>query len=112
MHFGLFEFDFVGFAVGVPERHFVVHSLVLSEFGLHFEDFEVSVVDAVGLANEFLVALEELQVTLFDGNAVVFILHLIIIKYTHIYQIGKRKAYVSKTPQDDLNNIISLMLFR
>jgi hypothetical protein len=75
VHFGLLEFDFVGFAVGVPERHFVVHSLVLSEFDLHFEDFEVSVVDTVGFADEFLVALEELRVTLFDRNAVIFILH-------------------------------------
>lgn len=70
-HLRLLQLDLVGPAPAVPEGHPVEDRAQLRQLRLYLQQFEIGLVDAVGPADELLVGLEQLDVVLFDGNAVV-----------------------------------------
>ncbi len=77
-YFGFFEFDLIGLPGSIANSHPIEDPIVFSQLHLHFQHFQVSVFDMVGLADEVLVSLEEVQVVLLHCHTVVCILHLII----------------------------------
>lgn len=94
--FRFFKFDFVGPAITITDGHSVEDTFMVSQFGLNFQQFQVTVLDVVGATDQILMLLQQVGMVRFDRHAVVRILHLIITSISASYQLQREERMKQK----------------